>query len=288
MQESFKNVIDEQLLDDCISRALDEDVQDGDVTTDAMVDSPQQASAVWRSKDEGILAGLPVAEAVFQKLDADLKWNPKAKDGQKIKVGSEIVKINASARAILTAERIALNFVQRMSGIATKARQFVEETDGFKAQILDTRKTVPGLRRLDKYAVAMGGAKNHRMGLYDMAMIKDNHIVAAGSISKAVQEVRNNYPDMEVEVETTNLSEVQEALSAGADIIMLDNMDNERMEKAVEQTDGEAKTEASGNVSLRRIAGIAATGVDYISSGAITHSVSAFDISQELIEIKST
>lgn len=268
-----------------IDRAFEEDVQSGDVTTNAIVDESSRAEAVWTSKEKGIVAGLDIARKVFEKLDPHLEWEPGVKDGNEVEVGTELVMIKGSCRAILTAERIALNIAQRMSGIATMTRQYVDAIGDLKTKILDTRKTVPGLRLLDKYAVKAGGGTNHRMGLFDLAMIKDNHIVAAGGIEEALLNVRNSYPDLQVEVEATTLEQVQEALQAGADIIMLDNMSTKQMKEAVSLVKGKAKTEASGNITLDTIRKVAETGVDYISVGALTHSVQAFDISQELRRI---
>lgn len=268
-----------------IDRAFEEDIQSGDVTTNAIIDDQRRAHAAWTAKDMGIVCGLHIAETVFRELDPNLKWNPHIEEGDEIKEGMEIVSFRGLGRALLTGERIALNIVQRMSGIATKTQRFVSAVKGLKTDILDTRKTVPGLRLLDKYAVKAGGGKNHRMGLYDLAMIKDNHIVSAGSITKAVQQVREQNPNLEVEVEVKNFSEVEQALEAQADIIMLDNMSPELMKEAVLRIDGQARVEASGNITLNNVHEVAKTGVDYISVGALTHSVQAFDISQTLKHI---
>ncbi|MEL7835247.1 carboxylating nicotinate-nucleotide diphosphorylase [Fodinibius sp. Rm-B-1B1-1] len=277
------NVVVEALID----RAFDEDVQSGDVTTNAIVDKTQQARAVWVAKEQGIVAGLDVAKQVFEYLDPLVVWEPNVEDGTIVDEGTEIVTLKGRARALLTAERIALNIAQRMSGIATMTQKFVDAVDEYSVEILDTRKTVPGFRQLDKYAVQAGGGTNHRMGLYDMAMVKDNHIVAAGNITEAVQKIRNSSPEIQVEVETVTLDQVREALAAGADVIMLDNMSIEQMNKAVEIIGSRAHTEASGNVTLDTVKEIAATGVDYISIGALTHSVKAFDISQRLTYINN-
>lgn len=268
-----------------IDRAFEEDIQSGDVTTNAIIDDQRRAHAAWTAKDMGIVCGLHIAETVFRELDPNLKWNPHIEEGDEIKEGMEIVSFRGLGRALLTGERIALNIVQRMSGIATKTQRFVSAVKGLETDILDTRKTVPGLRLLDKYAVKAGGGKNHRMGLYDLAMIKDNHIVSAGSITKAVQQVREQNPNLEVEVEVKNFSEVEQALEAQADIIMLDNMSPELMKEAVLRIDGQARVEASGNITLNNVHEVAKTGVDYISVGALTHSVQAFDISQTLKHI---
>ncbi len=267
-----------------IDLAIREDVGTGDITTDNLVPSGMQKQAYMVAKAEGVIAGLEVAEMVFRRFDPELAWNPLVRDGEHVKKGDRIVEFSASYRALLTGERTALNFLQRMSGIATAAREYVTMLEGYHTQILDTRKTLPGFRLLDKYAVKAGGAVNHRIGLYDMVMIKDNHIAVAGGITKAVEAIRPHLKQgILIEVETTTLEEVAEALAAGADIIMLDNMDNETMAKAVALIGDRAKSEASGNMSAGRLAGVALTGVDYISVGALTHSVKALDISQRII-----
>jgi nicotinate-nucleotide pyrophosphorylase (carboxylating) len=216
-------------------------------------------------------------------LDADLVWKPKVEEGDKIKKGDVLVEFEGSYRALLTGERTALNFLQRLSGIATMSAKYADAVKEFPTKILDTRKTLPGFNKLDKYAVKTGGGTNHRHGLHDMAMIKDNHIEVAGGITAAVKAVRSKIePGIKIEVETTTLAQVQEAIDAGADIIMLDNMDNETMRKGVELIGGRAEVEASGNMTLERLHEVAATGVDYISIGALTHSVTALDISQRI------
>lgn len=286
MSTTLTDIISEEVVISLIDCAFKEDIGSGDVTTNAIIDEHAQAEATWTAKDKGVIAGMNVARQVFERLDPDLQWMPGVEDGEYISTGTEIVAIRGRVRAILTAERIALNIIQRMSGIATKTRQFAEAIKGLDTYILDTRKTVPGLRLLDKYAVKAGGGQNHRMGLYDLAMIKDNHIVAAGSINQAVRKVRNQHPELKIEVETTNYQQVEEALSAQADIIMLDNMNPRLMRKAVEMIGDRAKTEASGNITLQSVREVAETGVDYISVGALTHSVKAFDISQNLQQLK--
>lgn len=270
-------------IEPLIDAGLKEDVNTGDLTTDLLVPAHQQTKAILVAKADGIIAGLPLVERVFQKLDPSVQFMPACKDGDHVKKGDLIATIVGAYRALLTGERLALNFLQRLSGIATETNKYVEAVKAYKTEILDTRKTVPGLRLLDKYAVKAGGGTNHRIGLYDMVMIKDNHIAVAGGIAKAVQAIRPNIsPSIKIEVETTTLAEVQEAIAAGADIIMLDNMDNETMRKAVELINGRAKVEASGNMNLERVREVAATGVDYISIGALTHSVTAMDISQKI------
>lgn len=272
-------------LDKIIDSALDEDIGSGDLSTNLLISSDKRAKALMRAKSDGIISGLFVAEKVFKKLDNEVDWRPKFKDGDNVRVNDLIVEFEGSYRMILTGERTALNFLQRMSGIATETSKYVEAIKGTKAKILDTRKTVPGLRILDKYAVKMGGGTNHRIGLFDMVMIKDNHIKVAGGILPAVKNVKKRLKNgIQIEVETSNLHEVEEAVEAGADIIMLDNMTTEMMKKSVELINGRAKVEASGNVTLKRVREIAETGVDFISIGALTHSVAAFDIGQYIYE----
>jgi nicotinate-nucleotide pyrophosphorylase (carboxylating) len=235
------------------------------------------------AKSAGIIAGLDVAAQVFRTLSPDIIWKAFVNDGDKVEKGDLILEITGAYRALLTGERLALNFLQRMSGIATMTANFVNAVSGYKTKILDTRKTVPGLRLLDKYAVMIGGGTNHRIGLYDMVLIKDNHIKVAGGISKAVAQIKKSVPDgIKIEVETTTIEEVNEALAAGVDIIMLDNMTNTTMADAVKIINGRAKVEASGNMTMERLKEVAATGVDYISIGALTHSVIAFDISMNI------
>lgn len=281
MKKSGFNAQEIELI---INHAFQEDIGNGDITTNNIVPENKLASASMTAKADGIIAGIDIAEMVFRKLDENLEWNPKIKDGDSVKKGDVILEIKGTFRALLTGERLALNLMQRMSGIATETAKYVAETKGSKVKILDTRKTVPGLRTFDKYAVKMGGGTNHRIGLYDMVMIKDNHIKMAGTITAAVNQVRKSIPsEIKVEVETTNLHEVEEAVNAGADIIMLDNMSNELMCEAVDLINGKALIEASGNMNLERISGVAKTGVDFISVGALTHSVIALDISQNII-----
>ncbi len=278
MIENYENLV-ERLID----LALEEDISTGDVTTESIIPKSSQALATMTAKADGIISGLSVINRVFKRFQEDFVWEPYFQDGDRVKVGDVIVKIEASYPAMIMGERLSLNILQRMSGIATHTSKYVKEIEDFNTKILDTRKTAPGLRVLDKMAVKDGGAQNHRMGLYDMVMIKDNHIKMAGNIAKAVSQVRSKVPlSMLVEVETTNLEEVAQAIEAGADIIMLDNMSNEMMRDAVDMIKGRAKTEASGNMNLARLRGVAQTGVDYISVGALTHSVEALDISMNV------
>lgn len=266
-----------------IEIALKDDVGDGDITTNNIVPAAIKRKAKMVAKEAGVIAGLPVAEMVFRKLDPDLIWNELVAEGDKVKYGDVLVEFQGTYRALLTGERTALNFLQRLSGIATMSAKYADAVKDFQTVILDTRKTLPGFNKLDKYAVKTGGASNHRLGLHDMAMIKDNHIEVAGGITAAVKAVRSSIEEgIKIEVETTTLAQVQEAIDAGADIIMLDNMDNKTMRKGVELIAGRAKVEASGNITLERLREVAATGVDFISIGALTHSVSALDISQRI------
>ena len=265
--------------------AYAEDIGDGDITTNNLVPPKENKTAILVAKEKGVIAGLPVAEMVFKKFDEDIEWNEIMPDGSKVVPGDIIAEFKGNYRALLTGERKALNFLQRLSGIATYASQCMYELEGTKVEILDTRKTLPGYRHLDKYAVRMGGASNHRFGLYDMVMIKDNHVQVAGGITQAVEAIRKRVPkSIKIEVETTNLKQVQEALDADVDIIMLDNMSSHLMKEATALINGRAKIEASGNMTIKRIRRVASTGVDYISIGALTHSVKALDISQRIID----
>ena len=268
-------------ISQCIQRALAEDIGSGDVTTDSIV--PTGASLRGRivAKQDGIVAGLAVAEEVFRTLDRSITFAAKVEDGSRVTKGAVLVDIAGPARALLTGERTALNFLGRMSGIATLTREFVDAVAATSSTILDTRKTAPGLRTLDKLAVQLGGAKNHRTGLFDMVLIKDNHIDFAGSISAAVERVRASGTTLPIEVETRTLENVREALGLGVERILLDNMTAETMRAAVKNVNGRAKLEASGNVTLENVLEVAQTGVDYISVGALTHSPRVFDVSLE-------
>jgi nicotinate-nucleotide pyrophosphorylase (carboxylating) len=277
-------VININRLQNLIYAALDEDIGSGDVTTSAILDGSETGTAEAVAKEHIIVAGMDVFAAVFHSVDQYLTVNARRSDGEAIGKGEVLAEISGSLRSILTAERVALNFFQRMCGIATLTRKYVEKVKGTNAKILDTRKTVPCHRELDKYAVRMGGGFNHRMGLYGGAMIKDNHISAAGGIEKAVERTTNAIPPtLKIEVEAKNLNEVEEALSAGADMIMLDNMSIEEMRKAVILVNGRVFVEASGNVNLSTVRDIAKTGVDFISVGSLTHSVPAADISLNVV-----
>ena len=266
-----------------INFALNEDIGSGDITTNSLIPSELQSRATMVAKSSGIIAGLALAKYIFYTLSPEIHWKAMVSDGDRVNAGELIVEISGSYRALLTGERLALNFLQRMSGIATMTNHCVQELTGYKTKVLDTRKTVPGLRLLDKYAVQMGGGLNHRMGLYDRILIKDNHIKIAGGITNAIAHIRKIVPsNILVEVEVTNFEEVREALDAGADTIMLDNMTIATMTESVKFISGRAKTEASGNMTIERLKEVAATGVDYISIGALTHSVIALDISMNI------
>jgi len=275
--------IDKKIIQKIITDALKEDIQSGDITTNLIIPRGQKAKAYFLAKENGIIAGLPVAKEVFKKLDKNILWKSFIKDGERVKTGIKIAEVKGDLRTLLSCERTALNILQRMSGIATITSIYVDILKNTTATILDTRKTVPGLRILDKYAVKTGGGKNHRIGLFDMVLIKDNHIKAAGSITNAVSKIRaGSKKKIKIEVETRTLDEVREAINCKVDIIMLDNMPVKMMRDAVKIINGKTKTEASGNVNLKTLKKIAETGVDYISVGALTHSVKALDISMKI------
>lgn len=270
-------------LKSLIELALSEDLGPGDITSEATILPGSASIAVILSKQDLVLAGLDVSREVFHFLDPDIQFTAFAKDGDRIKVGAEIAKLSGNTRRLLAGERVALNLLQHLSGIATLTAKYVEQGKGLKAEVLDTRKTLPGLRQLEKYAVKVGGGRNHRFGLYDGVLIKDNHIKASGSITKAVASARKSaHHLLKIEVETSSLDEVREALSARAEIIMLDNMPLGMMREAVTLIAGKALVEASGNVTLGTIRAIAETGVDFISSGSLTHSAPAADISMKI------
>lgn len=263
-----------------VSRALDEDIGDGDVTSLTILAEDAVVNGRFLAKAPGIIAGLDVVQLAFCLVDEDIQFVPLVQDGGAVQKGDLIATVSGSGRGVLSGERVALNFLQRMSGIATLTRAFVTAVQPHKAVVLDTRKTAPGLRMLDKTAVCLGSGQNHRFGLFDMALIKENHIAAAGGITAAVQRVRSGDEQQRpIEVEVTNLEELQEALTLPVERIMLDNMSLAEMREAVALVNGRVPLEASGNVTLQTINDIAATGVDYISVGALTHSVPALDIS---------
>lgn len=270
-------------IEDTIRRALEEDIGNGDATSNSIVPSNASLRGKIVAKQEGTIAGLDTAEAVFHELDARIRFEKLVQDGSTVPIHTTIARLEGSARALLTGERTALNFLGRMSGIATLTRKFVDAVSGTRAKILDTRKTAPGLRSTDKLAVKLGGGENHRIGLFDMILIKDNHIDFAGSITTAVERARQAGTDLEIEVETRTLADVREALHLGVTRILLDNMTIDTMRQAVELVAGRAKLEASGNVTLDTVLEVARTGVDYISVGALTHSAKVFDVSLEWV-----
>ena len=276
----------ENLINKLIDLGIEEDINTGDITTESIIPESMNAVATMTAKQDGVISGLEIVKMVYERFQKDTVFTPYFKNGDSVKKGDVILKVEATYPTLLRGERLSLNIFQRMCGIATETAKYVKELVGSSTELLDTRKTAPGLRVLDKMAVKDGGGTNHRMGLYDMAMIKDNHIKMAGGITKAVQQVRANIPaDVKIEVEATNLAEVQEAVAAGADIIMFDNMTNEAMTEAaayIKSTGKPIKTEASGNMSIPRLKEVAATGVDYISVGALTHTVKAMDISMNI------
>ena len=268
------------ITDEIIERALLEDINYVDAATDYLLDDDDVSTARFVAKASGILCGIDIAVRVFEMLDKDIQVQINIKDGGKVEKGDVIAVVTGKTKAILKAERTSLNILQHMSGIATETAKYAECCKGTRAHVTETRKTLPGLRAIEKYAVTVGGGKNHRYNLSDGAMLKDNHIDAYGSITKAVEALRSRMGHMiKIEVEVRNEEELREALSCNADVIMLDNMTCEQMKKCVEIADGKAVLEASGNVTLDNMAEVAATGVDIVSVGALTHSVKAFDIS---------
>lgn len=274
-------------LDELVKSWLDEDVGSGDITTDHIVPEGAAAKAFIHAKEAGVLAGIQVAGRVFALLSPNIKFRPLLKDGDEMTKDSVIAEVEGDARAILTGERLSLNLLQRLSAIATKTAALAALVAPYPVRLVDTRKTTPGLRALEKYAVTVGGGHNHRLGLYDAALIKDNHIKVAGGVAKAVEVVRAGAPHtVKIEVEVESLDGVEAALSAKADIIMLDNMSLPAMREAVARIAGKAVVEASGGISEESIVGVAATGVDVISVGALTHSVAALDISMDIGAIK--
>jgi quinolinate synthase len=270
-----------------IELAIAEDIGLGDATSEAVLSADLMLHGRIVAKSAGVIAGLPVAQAVFSRVDPALRFTPHISDGACVSPGEPVAEVSGPARGMLAAERTVLNFLQRLSGIATLTRSFVDAVAGTRATILDTRKTHPGYRLLEKYAVRMGGGQNHRMGLHDMLLVKDNHIAVAGSITAAVERARAAHPDLPIEVEVANLDQLREVLALDVDRIMLDNMGLTEMKEAVQLTAGSVPLEASGNVTLERVAAIAATGVDTISVGALTHSAPALDLSMEVADAKS-
>lgn len=268
---------------DIVERAIAEDIGTGDITTESLGLDGRIGEARIKAKEDGIIAGLAVAESVFRRLDPGVEFETRVEDGALVKAGTLLATVRGRADALLSAERAALNFLQQLSGIATLTFRFVRSVKGTKAVIKDTRKTTPGMRALEKYAVLAGGGTNHRLGLYDDILIKDNHIRLAGGIRQAVRLAREKHPEKHIEVEAGSLGQVEEALEAGADTIMLDNMPLDVMEEAVRLIGGRARIEVSGNVNLLNVTHIAELGADVISVGALTHSPDALDISMEFV-----
>lgn len=280
--------LDPNTLKSIVHLALTEDIGSGDATTLAVVPAELRTTAHFVARKACVCSGLPVVQAVFAELDPSLTFTAHVADGDTCPAGTDLATIAGNARAILTGERVALNFIQRMSGIATMTHRYVEALGPSKTVLLDTRKTTPGLRMLEKYSVLMGGAQNHRIGLYDRIMIKDNHremakLTGPDSIARAVAACRKAYPNLEIEVEADCLEEVAQAADAGVEYILLDNMDNDTMVEAVRLVHGRAKTEASGNITLERLPSLANLGLDYISSGALTHSAPSIDIGLDIL-----
>ena len=274
-------------IEEIVERALAEDLGKGDVTTGALIPGDQQGNGFVLAKEEGILAGTGAARQVFHRVDPELKVEILLEDGARVKPGSKVAKISGSIASILKAERVVLNFLQRLSGIASETNRYVARAEGLPVRIMDTRKTTPGLRSLEKYAVRVGGGENHRLNLGDGILIKDNHLVALRSqglnIKEIIAKARQNAPQrLQVEVEVRTISEALEAVKAGANIVMLDNMNLEDMRKAVKSIQGSALIEASGGITLDNVRAVAETGVDFISIGALTHSTKALDINLEL------
>lgn len=276
--------LDPFVVKDLLRTYLKEDLGHGDITSCHLPEKEKTVTAVIRVKEQGILAGLPVVTALFSLLDPGVKMESEAEDGMAVANHAEIARITGSALALLRGERTALNILQRLSGIATTTRKLVDLIASTEARLVDTRKTTPGLRLLEKYAVTAGGAYNHRMGLYDCAMVKDNHIKVAGSIQAAVKAVRRAIPfTARIEVEVKNLQELEEALEAGADLVLLDNMDLSTLGEAVAQAKGKVLTEASGNITPENILAVAKTGLDYISSGSIIHHAVWLDMNMKIL-----
>lgn len=274
----------EDATDALIETALKEDMPQGDITSENIIPADSESEAIILAKKEGVLAGIDVAERVFHKIDPSIVFKKNLNDGQRFRNGQTLATIQGSSISLLKGERTALNFLQRMSGIATTTQKFVRALQGTKTKILDTRKTTPGLRSLEKYAVKMGGGMNHRFNLSEMVLIKDNHLRIVGSVSQAVKSAKERIkPGVRVEVEATSIEEVQEAVQSGADMIMLDNMPKDAMKEVVKRVKGKVPLEVSGKVSLRRIKEIASLGVDFISVGSLTHSSKSVDISIEFL-----
>jgi len=266
-----------------VKNALGEDLGTGDITTENVIKKYETSKAEIFFKEDGVLAGLPVAELVFKELDDEVEFSILKEEGETVKIGDKVAEISGRTQSILKGERLALNFLQRLSGIATNTRDHVKKIEGTGARVVDTRKTTPNLRILEKYAVRVGGGTNHRMGLYDAVLIKDNHIRSAGGVKEAIEKVKTGHT-VKIEVEIESIDEIEEALEAGAHIIMLDNMEADEMREAVEIIGDRAIIEASGGITIENIRDVAETGVDMISVGALTHQIRSIDISLDLTE----
>lgn len=277
--------LDPRLLHDIVARALVEDIGHGDLTSLTLIEPTAHGRAQIIAKAPGILCGLPIGQEVFAQVDSSVAWSPLCADGEAVTPGQVLVELSGPIRAILTGERVALNFMQQLSGVSTATAAMVNAcaAAGAHTRILDTRKTVPGLRALQRYAVRVGGGVNHRFGLFDAILIKENHIAAAGGVAPALERARAAGPMVQVEIEVETLAQLEEALAASANLILLDNMDLDTLRQAVTQTRGRAKLEASGGVTLETVAAIAQTGVDFISAGSLTHSAKALDLSLRLV-----
>lgn len=276
-----------------VRQALAEDLGPGDATTLATVPAPARLTVIMRAREPLVVAGLAFAEAAFKQLSASIRVQQLTRDGRGVKAGAGLLRVSGAARAILSAERVALNFAQRLSGVATLTAQYVAAVRGTRARIIDTRKTTPGWRRFEKYAVACGGGRNHRLGLFDLVLIKDNHLAALraakpNAVAAAVQRARTRFPGLKIEVEADTLAQVAQAVAAGADIVLLDNMTPAQLRRAVARVAGRAQTEASGGVNLKTVRAIARTGVDFISVGALTHSARAVDIGLDFEDEQQT
>lgn len=285
----MKQLLENNLVKELIHIAFAEDIGEGDHTSLACIDVSESGTSQIVAKEPGMVAGVELAKHIFQRIDPSLKVEIKITDGSNVVPGSEVLRINGSLRSMLTAERTVLNFMQRLSGVATQTSRYVEELKGFSTKILDTRKTTPGMRLLEKWAVKLAGGENHRVGLYDMILIKDNHVDFAGGIPQAIERTKSyllsKNLNLKIEIETRTLEEVKQVMeSGGINRIMLDNFSPDLLEKAVQLIAGRFETEASGGITLDTLKNYAATGVDYISSGALTHSVKSLDLSMRAVK----
>ena len=284
----MKNLLNNPLVIQLIDIAFAEDIGPGDYTSLATINASEHGKSIIVAKDDGVLAGLDLAEYIFKKVDPNLQVKLLMQDGDKVKYGDVVLEVQGSSRSMLTAERTVLNFVQRLSGVATQTAKYVVELQGLKTHILDTRKTTPGMRLLEKWAVKIGGGENHRIGLYDMILIKDNHVDFAGGIAQAIQRTKDylaaNNLKLKIEIETRSIDELKQVMAiGGVDRIMLDNFSPELLVEAVAIINGRYETEASGGITLQTLRSYAETGVDFISSGALTHSVKAMDLSMRAV-----